>query len=175
MTHAALTDHPIELADVARLADADPLHTYELSGEGVLTVMPPPDSDHAAIVMRLAAWLMANGYPPERVLADAGVRVGAGGRRPDLLVRDDPRHNAVWLPPEHVVLAVEVESKGSRDVDRFTKAREYAAAGIAHYWRVTRRDGSVVVSLYRRTEDGVYDAWRIIALDQLLTEKPPLD
>lgn len=40
------------------------------------------------------------------------------------------------LSSDHVVLLVEVVSRGSRKNDRFFKPIEYAQAGVSHYWRV---------------------------------------
>lgn len=50
-----------------------------------------------------------------------------------------------------VVLAVEVVSPESESRDRDTKPHKYAAAGIAHYWRVERADAKdrrLVVHVY---------------------------
>jgi Uma2 family endonuclease len=171
---APMPADPITLEDLAHLADADRSHRYELSAEGVLTVMPPPDVEHAAIITRLIAWFLSHGFPPERVLSSAGVKVGggAGGRQPDLVLRDQSTHNAIYLDPANVLLAIEVESRGSRDIDRITKPREYATAGIDDYWRIARRDGSVMVSLYRRNGDAGYECWRVVPLNELLTDDP---
>jgi len=174
MGMAAVLDDPITLDDVARLAEADRSHRYELSADGVLTIMPPPDVEHAVVVTRLLAWLLTHGYPPERILPGAGVKVGhgAGGRQPDLILRDRSTHNAVYLDPAHVLLAIEVESRGSRDIDRVTKPREYGAAGIPDYWRVTRSDGLTMVNLYRLTGPEGYTCWRVSTLDDVLTSDP---
>ncbi|MDH6462276.1 hypothetical protein M2302_002454 [Micromonospora sp. A200] len=45
----------VTLDDVAAMNAADPNgHRYETSPEGVLSVMPPPDSEHAMIASRLS-------------------------------------------------------------------------------------------------------------------------
>ncbi|WFE52408.1 hypothetical protein [Micromonospora sp. WMMD1155] len=47
----------VTLDDVAAMNAADSNgHRYESSPEGVLSVMPPPDSEHAMIASRLFAW-----------------------------------------------------------------------------------------------------------------------
>ncbi|WP_405786070.1 Uma2 family endonuclease [Streptomyces sp. NBC_00138] len=51
----------------------------------------------------------------------------------------------------NVLLAVEVVSPESESRDRDTKPHKYAAAGIAHYWRVERADAKdrrLVVYVY---------------------------
>ncbi len=78
----------LTLDDVAELADQDPDHRYELQ-EGNLLVTPPADDEHAELIIRIGAWLMAGGHTG-RVLATPGVRVGNSGRSPDLAVRRAP-------------------------------------------------------------------------------------
>src|SRR5262249_42090342 len=75
----------ITLDDVAAMAEADEHHRYELSGEGVLSIMPPATPEHALTVSRLAHWFYLNGYGPEQVTADCSIDVG-GGRQPDLTI-----------------------------------------------------------------------------------------
>ncbi|MFC0100979.1 hypothetical protein ACFFKH_26115 [Micromonospora marina] len=63
----------VTLDDVATMNAADPNgHRYETSPERVLSVMPPPDSEHAIIASRIFAWLIMAGWP---------CRAGAPGRR----------------------------------------------------------------------------------------------
>ncbi|MDW5323226.1 Uma2 family endonuclease [Plantactinospora sp. KLBMP9567] len=58
-------------------------------------------------------------------------------REPDVLVyRADVASDRHFLLPHEVLLAVEIVSPGTRRTDRFSKPAEYAAAGIAGYWRV---------------------------------------
>jgi Uma2 family endonuclease len=75
----------VTLDDLAAMAAADENHRYELSPEGVLSVMPPADPDHALLVRRILAWFLTNGYGPEQVVVDCGIDVG-GGRVPDVSV-----------------------------------------------------------------------------------------
>jgi Uma2 family endonuclease len=131
----------VTLDDLAMMAAADEHHRYELSPEGVLSVVPPADLDHALVVSRLFAWFLAHGYGPEQVVTDCGIDVG-GGRVPDLMVW------AKGLPPRPgrssyaamagLLLVVEVLSRGSEVVDRIVKKAEYARAGIPRYWIVER-------------------------------------
>src|SRR5204862_211538 len=93
-----LPARPLTLDDVAELADRDPDHRYELQ-EGNLLVMPPADDEHAEMIMRIGAWLMAGGHKG-RALATPGLRVGTSGRSPDVAVRRGaPRGRTVGLHP----------------------------------------------------------------------------
>src|SRR5215468_7429245 len=62
-----LPARPLTLDEVADLADQDPDHRYELQ-EGNLLVIPPAGDEHAEMIMRIGAWLIAGGYAG-RVLA----------------------------------------------------------------------------------------------------------
>src|SRR6478609_8780262 len=77
----------ITLDDLAAMIAADQFgHRYEMSPEGALSVMPPPDSEHAAIASRLLVWLATAGWPAEQILQAAGIRIPgprmSGPRRP---------------------------------------------------------------------------------------------
>jgi Uma2 family endonuclease len=81
--------------------------------------------------------------------------------------------------PEHVVLAVEVVSPGSESTDREVKPREYAEAGIEHYWRV-EIDPEIVVHTFRRgdhgyVETGVFSAGDTVRAPGLLWAEVPVD
>ena len=60
----------VTLDDVASMAAADENHRCELSPDGVLSIMPPADPEHALLVMRMILWLAAHGYG-----ADGGATV----------------------------------------------------------------------------------------------------
>jgi Uma2 family endonuclease len=141
-----LPARPLTLDDVAELADRDPDHRYELQ-EGNLLVMPPADDEHAEMIMRLGAWLMAGGHRG-RVLATPGVRVGTSGRSPDVAIRRDaPRGRTVWIEPTELLLVVEIVSPGSVELDRYLKPVEYARGGVQHFWRV-EREGTPTVHFF---------------------------
>jgi Uma2 family endonuclease len=137
----------VTLYDLAVMAAADEHHRYELSPDGVLTVTPPADPEHALLVSRIFAWFLTHGLGPERVVVDCGIDVG-GGRVPDLTVW------AVGQPPRPgrsgyagtagLGLVVEVVSPGSEVTDRVVKKAEYAAAGIGRYW-IVERDAATTV------------------------------
>ncbi|MGY3204047.1 Uma2 family endonuclease [Streptomyces sp. TE5632] len=52
------------------------------------------------------------------------------------------------LLPGDVTPAAEVVSDDSEDRDRETKPRNYAAAGVRHFWRVEENDGLPAVYVY---------------------------
>ena len=172
-----LPARPLTLDDVAELAAVDDGHRYELD-EGNLVVMPPPDTDHAALITRLLVWLVAHGYSTDRVLATPGLDIqeGSTGRIPDLTVLARPVPSTTWLEPGEVLLVVEVVSKGSEKLDRDIKPDEYAGAGIRQYWRV-ERGARPTVHMYRLglDENGerAYVSHQAVLLDELLDGEPP--
>ncbi|MEV1013479.1 Uma2 family endonuclease [Micromonospora sp. NPDC049801] len=166
----------VTLDDVAAMNSADPNgHRYETSPEGVLSVMPPPDSEHATIASRLFAWLIMAGWPAEQVLQAVGVRIsgpdGDGGRIPDLSVWRKPPGRSVWASVTEIALVVEIVSPGSEAMDSVTKVREYASAGISQYW-VVDRDGAQTVTLYRLGGNGSYEEHAKMPLAWLLQSAP---
>jgi Uma2 family endonuclease len=143
----------ITLDDLTAMMAADEHHRYEISPEGVLSVMPPAGYTHAIIATRLMGWLLTAGIPAERIAQAVGVRIpgkagGTGGRIPDLIVWSKPQTDAVWLPATDVLLVVEIISPGSEATDTVTKRSEYAAAGIGQYWTVDQ-DPAQTVTMYR--------------------------
>jgi Uma2 family endonuclease len=148
----------VTLGDLAAMMTADGHHRYEISPEGVLSVMPPPGYAHAIIATRLMGWLLAAGIPAERIAQGVGLRItsragGEGGRIPDLIVWSAEQADGVWLPVADVLLVVEIVSPGSEGVDLVTKRREYADAGIPQYWTVDQ-DAPQTVTMHRLHGDG---------------------
>src|SRR2546423_11243318 len=98
MSAGAVGEHMpsiITLDDLAAMITGDPYgHRYETSPEGALSVMPPPDSEHAASASRLFAWLILAGRPAEQVLHAAGVSVAGP---PDRAAR--PHDHCLSLRP----------------------------------------------------------------------------
>jgi Uma2 family endonuclease len=166
----------VTLDDLAAMNAADPNgHRFELSPEGALTVVPPPDSEHAAIASRLLVWLALAGWPAEQLLQAVGIRLrgpaGDGGRTPDLTVWSTPQNRGVWLPISDLVLVVEIISPGSAATDRIVKTEEYAAAGIPRYWLV-ERDAAQTVTLHSLGADGAYEMTAKMPLAWLLQTTP---
>lgn len=166
----------VTLDDLAAMNAADRFgHRYELSPEGALSVMPPPDSEHAAIASRLFAWLVLAGWPAEQLLQAVGVRIpgldGDGGRIPDLTVWARPQPRSVWLALADLLLVVEIVSPGSAAMDEVVKLREYAAAGIPRYWLV-ERDTAQTVTMHVLGADNIYELAAKMPLAWLLQTAP---
>lgn len=148
------------LDDLTAMIAADPYgHRYELSPEGVLSIMPRADGEHALIATRIMAWLLAAGWPVGQIAQAVGLSIpgadgATGGRIPDLVVWSEPPADArrVWLPVTNVLLVVEIVSRGSAAVDKAAKPAEYAFAGIPQYWTVDR-DTAQTVTMYKLAGD----------------------
>jgi Uma2 family endonuclease len=174
-----LPGRALTLDDVALLGQADENHRYELT-EGNLSVMPPADDEHNAIVSELLVWLVMHGFAARQVQANSGVRISGdhSGRTPDLVLRrTEPTGRTVWTDAIDVALVVEVVSPGSAKIDRLVKPGEYASAGIEHFWRIERDAGQPTAHLYRLgvDEDGepAYVSHRAVLLKELLDGNPP--
>lgn len=168
----------LTLDDVTELAAADDVHRYELD-EGILLIVAPADGEHADFIMRIGAWLIANGYGPGCVLATPGLRIAGrtAGRSPDILVLRQPAPAVVWHDAANTVLAVEIVSPGSETLDRVVKPAEYARAGVPHFWRVERDRGHATAHMYTLGVDErgepVYLGHRAKLLEDLLVSEPP--
>lgn len=143
----------ITLDDLTAMMTADEHHRYEISPEGVLSVMPPAGYTHAIIATRLMGWLLAAGIPADHLAQAVGLRVpgkagGVGGRIPDLIVWSKVQDEGVWLSVADVLLVVEIISPGSEATDTVAKRSEYAGAGIPQYWTVDQ-DSAQTVTMYR--------------------------
>jgi Uma2 family endonuclease len=162
----------VTLDDLALMNAGDRYgHRYELSPEGALSVMPPPDVAHAKIASRLFAWLLAAGWPADQVLQAVGLRIpgsaGDGGRIPDLTVWAQAPPDTVWSDIKDLLLVIEIVSPSSAAMDQIVKPIEYARAGIPRYW-VVDRDPAQTVTLYQLGSDGHYTEHVKMPLDWLL-------
>jgi Uma2 family endonuclease len=109
--------------------------------EGQLVVSPPAEPIHNLVADRLGR--LIDPLLPDNVegITNSAVRLpGGDGPVPDLLVTDaDPAACGRGIPAEHVHTVVEVVSPSRPSIDRTTKKKLYAAAGIVCYWRVELR------------------------------------
>jgi Uma2 family endonuclease len=165
----------ITLDDLTAMMTADEHHRYEISPEGVLSVMPPAGYTHAIIATRLMGWLLSAGIPADRIAQTVGLRIpgkagGIGGRIPDLIVWSKPQTEGVWLPVADVLLVVEIISPGSEATDTVAKRTEYAGAGIPQYWTVDQ-DPAQTVTMYRPDGDN-YQAQATMPLAWVLNTSP---
>jgi Uma2 family endonuclease len=166
----------VTLDDLAAMIAADGYgHRYEISPEGALSVLPPPDSEHAAIASRLLVWFAMAGWPAEQVLQAAGVRIpgpdGEGGRIPDLTLWAKRQPRSAWLSIADLLLIIEIVSPGSETMDEMIKRREYARVGIPRYW-VVDRDAAQTVTLYSLDQNGEYAVATKVPLAWLLNTAP---
>ncbi|MFV2101647.1 Uma2 family endonuclease [Micromonospora sp. LOL_024] len=167
----------VTLADLTAMMAEDEHHRYEISPEGVVSIMPPLGYAHAIIATRLMVWLAQGGVPADRITQAVGLRIpgrdgGLGGRIPDLVVWSKAQADGVWLPVADVLLAVEIISPGSEGVDTVTKRSEYAAAGIPQYW-VVDQDQAQTVAMHRL--DGGHYAVRATMPLAWLTNTDPAE
>ncbi|HET9517613.1 MAG TPA: Uma2 family endonuclease [Actinoplanes sp.] len=128
-----LADHTIE--DVLTRPDEAP--RVEVRA-GLLVPVPPPTINHQRTVGLLWQWLSDHaplGYLP---CTNVGILIGLRDTfEPDLAVLRPPLvRGHHFFDPHQVALAVEVVTDDTQRRDRLEKPTEYAAAGIAHYWRV---------------------------------------
>jgi Uma2 family endonuclease len=168
----------LTLDGLAAMNDADTHgYRYELSPEGALSVMPPPDAVHAFIATRIMAWLLAAGYPPNRIAQAVGLRIPGnggddGGRIPDLVVWSEPPppDAKVWLTNDGIALVVEIISASSKATDTKVKLDEYARARIPRYW-IVDRDAAETVTMHELSGD-TYTRREALPLAWLLNAPP---
>jgi Uma2 family endonuclease len=165
----------ITLDDLTAMMAADEHHRYEISPEGVLSVMPPAGYTHAITATRLMSWLLSAGIPADRIAQTVGLRIpgkagGVGGRIPDLIVWSRTQAEGVWLPVADVLLVVEIISPGSEATDTVAKRTEYGGAGIPQYWTVDQ-DAAQTVTMYQ-LDDSQYMVRATMPLAWVLNTSP---
>jgi Uma2 family endonuclease len=118
--------------------------------DGSIIVSPSATPRHNRIARMLANSLEEAAPAPWQVTTDVDLRISdvpLHNRRPDVLVFDgDP--DELPVRPQHVLLAVEIMSKGSVSADRLDKPAEYASVGIPHYWRIEQGDAGLKAYTY---------------------------
>lgn len=104
--------------------------------EGVLYVTPP-NRWHVRVVKQLARRLDEVAPQGFEAYPGWGLRALIGDFRPDIMLglTDQPDESYIEVPP---ILAVEVASPTTRDLDWDRKLSAYAQAGVAWYWIVDR-------------------------------------
>jgi Uma2 family endonuclease len=161
-TTAAASDEayvePIGQVLTAEEYDALPENPRRELVDGVIHVMATPRAWHQRVKIALYNAL-ARLQPREvEVVEELEVRLADRLRRnPDVLVVQASGFDwqASKVLPRQVVLAVEVVNSGSESEDRILKPRQYARAGIEHYWRV-ETEPEIVVHTYRLGDEGTY-------------------
>jgi Uma2 family endonuclease len=167
---------PLDRHAVGQLGERSE-YRWEISEEGVVTIMTPPRLRHGMTVSAIRDWLRDGGLPGRLMIAEAGLAAGShAGRVPDLVVLSDAADGldpqTVWIPPDVVCVVVEVESPGTEIADRTAKHREYAAASIGTYWRVSFDDADVAWVHVYWLHEGTYVERRLEPLAEALAGKP---
>ncbi|MFI6630403.1 Uma2 family endonuclease [Nonomuraea fuscirosea] len=127
-----------------RLPPDAPRHVELIDGS--LVMMSPQTAFHLYAIRLFENRLKP---PPNlAVIREMTVTLGLRQRpEPDVMLVDRLaiREDTTSFRPEDVHLVVEVVSAESIDRDRTTKPIKYSNAGIQHFWRVERDNGSPVV------------------------------
>ncbi|MEU0490633.1 Uma2 family endonuclease [Nocardiopsis sp. NPDC006139] len=130
--------------------------------DGALIVLSPRTAFHSKVMYRLAHLLEEAVPEGFDVLQEMTMKLGKYQRpEPDLLVyryEATAEEHLDWtrtthVPPEDVVLVVEIVSPESRDRDRTTKPLKYAQAGIPHYWIIEPEENGAAIHVHEL--DGV--------------------
>lgn len=122
--------------------------------DGTLVLLTPQNGFHSRVKMRVAHAL--EGFVSEGVEVLVGMTMKLGThQRPEADIiahRPSPDEEDHWsdthVPPEDVLLVVEIVSKESQDRDRTTKPMKYAAAGIPHFWRIEPEATGPAIHVY---------------------------
>jgi Uma2 family endonuclease len=145
------TYEPIGRVLTADEFDALPENSLRELVDGVVHMMATPTPWHQDVKLALTIALKSMIPDDLKVTGEIEVRLDDLLRRiPDVLVVKAAGYDRHYprLRPDQVTLAVEVVSAGSEIMDRVEKPREYALAGIEHYWRV-EINPDVVVHTFR--------------------------
>jgi Uma2 family endonuclease len=123
------------MEDVLTLPDDAP--RVELR-DGVIIVVPSPTIGHQEIGNLLWLWFRQHAPLDFQPATAVGVLVTLRDTlEPDVvLLRRPVGNDHHYFDAEQVLIAVEVVSPSTRRRDRFEKPGDYAAAGVAHYWRI---------------------------------------
>jgi Uma2 family endonuclease len=106
--------------------------------DGVMVEVPSPTAGHQNIGNLL--WMWWRQHAPESFHPVTAVGVALGlqdSLEPDvLLLTEVVEATNHFVLPTQAAVVVEVVSPGTKRRDRLEKPQLYAAAGIAHYWRI---------------------------------------
>ncbi|WP_017542973.1 Uma2 family endonuclease [Nocardiopsis prasina] len=154
--------------------------------DGALVLLSPQTRFHSHVMRHLANALEEAAPKNVDILLEMTMKLGKYQRpEPDILVyefeegKDDHLdwYQATHVPPEDVLIAVEIVSPESRERDRTTKPMKYAAAGIPHFWRIEPEETGPAIHVYEL--DGGRDPRYVpttIARERLKLDVPfPID
>lgn len=123
--------------------------------DGAPIVMSPQTMFHSDAMWELV-YLFKQAAPSGiRVSMEMTTKLGKYQRpEPDVVVYRDSsesskdRRRRTHIPPEDVLLVIEIVSPESCFRDHNVKPVKYAEAGIPHFWRVEDEDGVTTVHVY---------------------------
>ncbi len=152
----------------------DELWRTELQ-EGVLLSFPGPGAKHqmavAGLIYQLHDQVPAGWEPLYRSEPLLCAEPLPTVRVPDVMITrlDGSEHRIL---PDEVLVVVEIIADGTRNLDRWLKAFEYAAAGIPYYWLVDPGEPEPSITVHHlRTPGEPYVAERAVT-GQLSTSVP---
>lgn len=173
----ASADHfgPWTLSDVLALPE-DAQNRIELVG-GALVMSPSPGVPHQRASRRLAAALESAIEAASlrlEVLEAVNVVVPDGMLIPGISVvdADAAAEAGLSIDAHDVLIAIEIASPSTRVTDRKMKPALYAAAGIAHYWRVELEPAP---RLYLGTREGTGYRDQLVQGGHLTTVTHPFE
>ncbi|MEU0933555.1 Uma2 family endonuclease [Embleya sp. NPDC005971] len=140
--------------------------------DGNINVAPPPDGDHEKIVDQLRLQMLGSAIALS-ASGNKGLALPGGDFVvPDAthVARGGLRHAPSWMPPDDVLLVVEVTSSDPTR-DRMKKYRVYALAGIPFYLLVDRQNGKVI--LFSDPERDAYAGRNEVAFGKKLALPAP--
>jgi Uma2 family endonuclease len=172
--------HLLTIAEYAELGETEPGYTELI--EGRLLMSPSPAPDHNNAIFELGTRLRSFVPPKFEVQLELDIDLGlvepgqpGFSRRPDLIVVDRAARERVrefggLIRASEVLVVVEIVSPGSRRTDHVDKRRDYADAGIPHYWIVDVDDPITLTACYLTEEFGYRDHG--VVTDVFRTETP---
>jgi Uma2 family endonuclease len=106
--------------------------------DGVMIMVPSPSIAHQNIGNLLWLWLRQHAPQEFLPVTAIGVMLGLDATlEPDVLLLRQPVTIANhFVLPKQVAVAVEIVSPGTKRRDRMEKPGIYAAAQVAHFWRI---------------------------------------
>lgn len=160
MTIAYLpTNEPVGMLLTAEEFESLPENPRRELVDGVIHLSPAATPRHQWVKDELRGALRRRQPKHLRTHTEGQVKIGPLHYRiPDIVVvtvEAYRRDSGSYLPPNEVLLAVEVVSRGTEQQDRIVKPAEYAKAGIPNYWLV-ETSPTVEIVAHVLTGSGAY-------------------
>jgi Uma2 family endonuclease len=157
--------HLLTIAEYAALGETEHGYTELIEGRLLMSPSPVPDRNFAGQALGMQLWPQLpdtiETVPDMDVdLELAPVDEPGFSRRPDMLVvpkevRRRVRSEGGMIRASEVLVVVEIVSPSSKRIDHVDKRRDYADAGIPHYW-IIDIDEPISLTACRLTEEFGY-------------------